>query len=49
MFARSIGLSFVVAAVFGMEGRAMTWATPPVAREQLVLFPTSLDAVEPAA
>ena len=25
----------------------MTWAMPPVAREQLVLFPTSLDEVVP--
>ena len=25
----------------------MTWSLPPVAREQLVLFPTSLDEVVP--
>jgi transposase len=33
--------------VVGKEGWTMTWAVPPMARDQLVLFPSSLDEVIP--
>ncbi len=47
MFGRSSGWSSVVEGVFGKAGRAMAWAMPALAREQLVLFPISLDEVVP--